>query len=123
MMEKELICIGCPMGCRLTVQMENGAVLSVKGNTCRHGEEYGIKECTAPARTVTGTVAISGALLPVLPVRTRTEVPKSKVLEVAAAMGRITAEAPVSIGDTVCGNVAGTGVDLIATAAAESCPR
>ena len=119
MTERELICIGCPMGCRLTVETENGAALSVRGNGCKHGEEYGIKETTAPARTVTGTVAVRGALLPVLPVRTAGEVPKSKVMDVAAAMHEILAEAPVSIGDVICEDVAGTGVALIATAVAE----
>ncbi len=30
----ELTCIGCPMGCPLIVTMEDGAVVSVTGNTC-----------------------------------------------------------------------------------------
>ena len=35
-MEKiQLICIGCPMGCPMTVEMEDGKVLSVTGNTCK----------------------------------------------------------------------------------------
>ena len=35
MEEKNLICIGCPMGCPLTVKMEHGEVVSVTGNTCK----------------------------------------------------------------------------------------
>ena len=35
----ELTCIRCPMGCRVTAQVENGAVVSVTGNTCRRGRE------------------------------------------------------------------------------------
>ena len=34
MEEKNLICINCPLGCPLTVTMENGEVKSVSGNTC-----------------------------------------------------------------------------------------
>lgn len=30
MEEKNLICIGCPMGCPLTVKMEHGEVVSVR---------------------------------------------------------------------------------------------
>ena len=75
-MKRELICIGCPMGCHLTAEIENGVVTRVTGNTCRRGEDYAKKECVAPMRTVTGTVALRGGRLPVLPVRTNGEVPK-----------------------------------------------
>ena len=30
-MKRELICIGCPMGCQLTAEVENGVVTSVSG--------------------------------------------------------------------------------------------
>ena len=30
----ELTCIGCPLGCPLTVTMEGNEVVEVKGNTC-----------------------------------------------------------------------------------------
>ena len=36
---RELICINCPLGCSLTVTMENGAVKKVEGNTCKKGED------------------------------------------------------------------------------------
>ena len=35
MEKRELICIGCPLGCPVTVSMEEGRVLSVTGNTCK----------------------------------------------------------------------------------------
>ena len=70
MTQRQLTCIGCPMGCQLTATIENGVVTAVTGNTCKRGDSYARKECVAPVRTVTGTVAIQGAALPVLPVRT-----------------------------------------------------
>ena len=79
-MKRELICIGCPMGCQLTAEVENGAVTSVTGNTCPRGDAYARRECVAPVRTVTGTVAIEGAALPVLPVRTSGEIRLSNYL-------------------------------------------
>ena len=97
-MTRELICIGCPMGCRLTAEIA----------------EYAKKECVAPMRTVTGTVALRGGRLPVLPVRTNGEVPKEKVLAVADALRRATAQAPIHAGDVVLRDVCGTGVDVIA---------
>ena len=38
--KRELICIGCPMGCLLTVTLNQGKVEKVAGNTCPKGEAY-----------------------------------------------------------------------------------
>lgn len=121
MNERILTCIGCPMGCRLQVTLEGTAVLSVSGNTCRRGDTYARKECTAPERTVCGTVRITGAAgMSVLPVRTAAPVPKDKVFAVAEALRRCTVSAPVALGDTVLPNVADTGVAMIATRSASA---
>ena len=111
----ELTCIGCPMGCQLTATIENGVVTAVTGNTCKRGDSYARKECVAPARTVTGTVRVSGGALPVVSVRTAGEVPKEKVLDVARALCRVQLTAPVQAGDVVIPDVLGTGVDVVAT--------
>ena len=52
MEEKNLICICCPLGCPLTVTLENGEVVSVTGNTCPRGAAYGRREVTNPTRIV-----------------------------------------------------------------------
>ena len=57
---RELTCIGCPMGCLLTVTMEAGEVISVTGNTCKRGDIYARKEVTNPTRIVTSTVRVTG---------------------------------------------------------------
>ena len=65
-MVREITCISCPLGCPLRVELdEAGAVLSVTGNTCKRGEDYGRKEVTAPTRTVTSTIKVEGASVPV----------------------------------------------------------
>lgn len=33
-------CIMCPLGCEMTVTIEDGAVTSVTGNTCPRGPKY-----------------------------------------------------------------------------------
>ena len=113
-MKQALTCIGCPMGCTLEATVENGAVTAVSGNTCQRGDAYARKECVAPARTVTGTVRLSDG--GVVAVRTAGEVPKAKVLEVARAFNQVVAERPVAIGDILARDIAGTGVDVKATA-------
>ena len=67
MEEKNLICINCPLGCPLTVSMEDGEVKKVEGNTCPRGEAYAKKELTNPTRIVTSTVKVKGGRLARLP--------------------------------------------------------
>ncbi|MCI9225102.1 MAG: DUF1667 domain-containing protein [Acutalibacter sp.] len=117
----ELTCISCPLGCPLRVETDDeGRVLSVTGNTCRRGEEYGRKEVTAPTRTVTSTVRLTGGGSPVVSVRTSEDIPKGKIFDVMAAIRSASVAAPVHIGDVVIPDIAGTGVDLIATAEREA---
>ena len=69
-----LICIQCPMGCPLTVTIEEGIVTGVSGNTCKRGEIYARKEVTDPTRIVTSTVRVTGGDTPVVSVKTRTDI-------------------------------------------------
>lgn len=112
---RELICIGCPMGCPLTVEMENQEVLSVSGNTCPNGDKYARKEVTDPRRTVTSTVKILGGELAVASVKTQTDIPKNKIFDCMREIDKIEITAPVKIGDIVIEDVAGTGVNVIVT--------
>jgi len=112
---RELICINCPLGCGLVVTMEHGTVIKVEGNTCPKGKEYGEKELTAPARILTSSVRVRGGKLPVVSVKTASDIPKAKVKECAAALKKIEIQAPIAIGDVVVKDICHTGVDLIAT--------
>ena len=112
-MTRALTCIGCPIGCQLTAEVENGIVTTVSGNTCKRGEDYARKECVSPMRTVTGTVRLADGRI--LPVRTACDVPKEKVFAVAEAFNTVHPTAPLSIGDVIIANVCGRGVDVVAT--------
>lgn len=114
-MEKvELTCIRCPLGCALTVTVEDGKA-SVTGNTCPRGAEYGVREVTAPVRTVTSSIRVEGGELPLVSVKTRTEIPKGKIFDVMAEIHNASVKAPVSIGDVLISQVAGTDTDIVAT--------
>lgn len=115
MERKELICIGCPLGCNLTVEMDGGQVVSVNGNTCKRGDDYARKELTDSRRIVTSTVPVAGGNLPVVSVKTASDIPKGKIRECLCALKGVTLTAPVQIGDVIVENVADTGVDVIAT--------
>lgn len=116
---RNIICINCPLGCPMTVTVENGQVTAVTGNTCKRGESYAVKEITAPARTVTSTVRIQGGVLPVVAVRTKTDIPKEKIMDCMREINAVTLTAPVKIGDIAIPDVCGTGVPVIVTAGCE----
>lgn len=114
MEKRELTCIGCPLGCPITVSMNGSEVLAVEGNTCKRGAEYARKEVTNPTRIVTTTVSVTGGKDMTVPVKTRTDIPKEKIFECVRALKGITVSAPVRIGDVILTDVAGTGVDMLA---------
>lgn len=114
---RNLTCINCPLGCQLEVKMDGGEVISVTGNTCPRGEAYGRKEVTNPTRIVTSSVRVSGSTTGAVTVscKTKTDIPKGKIFDVVRDIEGVTIPCPVRIGDIVKSNVAGTGVDMIAT--------
>ena len=75
-MEKRVLtCIGCPMGCELTVELDGKTVVSISGYTCKRGKIYGEKEVTHPTRIVTTTVRVVNGTAPVVPVKTKEDIP------------------------------------------------
>ncbi len=115
MEKRELTCIGCPLGCAVTVVLENGKIKSVTGNTCKRGDDYARKEVTHPTRIVTSTVTVEGGSAPVVSVKTKEDIPKDKIFDCVRALRGVSVKAPVHMGDVILENAAGTGVDIIAT--------
>ncbi len=121
MEKKELICIGCPMGCPVAVMLDEGEVKSVSGNTCRRGDVYARKEVTNPTRIVTTTVAVSGGVIDAVSVKTASDIPKSMIFDVVRALKGLSVKAPVSIGQVILENAAGTEVSIVATKNVAAC--
>ncbi len=111
---ENITCINCPMGCRMEVTLEDGVVVSVKGNTCKRGETYAHQECTQPLRMITAVAPVEDSFMPVS-VKTRTPIPKAKIEECMREIDALQLKAPIQAGDVLIANVAGTGVDVIAT--------
>ena len=117
MESKNLTCIGCPLGCALEVKIGSPDNITVTGNTCPKGETYAKKEVTNPTRIVTSSVSVTGAANGALVVscKTASDVPKDKIFDVVRELKNVVVAAPVHIGDVLAENIAGTGVDIIAT--------
>ena len=110
---KELVCIVCPKGCRLHVDDENG--FTVTGNSCPRGAEYGKNEIQNPTRVLTSTVRLSGGAYRRCPVKTEKAVPKGKLLDIMKELNHVEVASPVSIGQVVLADAAGTGVNVVVT--------
>jgi CxxC motif-containing protein len=95
--------------------MEGKEVVSVSGNTCKNGEKYAKKELTNPTRIVTSTVRVAGGTLGMVSVKTSSDIPKGKIFECVKELQAIDVSAPVTIGQVIIEDVAGTGVSVVAT--------
>jgi len=109
---KQVVCIICPKGCRLSVNENTGEVL---GHGCNRGEEYGRNEVINPTRVVTSTVKIAGAAYPRCPVKTNGAIPKELVLKAVRLLDFVELQAPVAMGDIVLQDIFGTGIDFVVT--------
>ena len=112
---KSIICTSCPVGCDLTVTMEDGKIVDVEGNVCKKGIDYVEQEIFDPRRMVATTVKVKNGFHPLVPVYTEQPVPKPKIMDVLAEIRKVELEAPVHINDVVVEDVLGTGINVIAS--------
>ncbi len=110
---KELTCIVCPQGCRITAQMDGGSVTGITGNWCKRGERYALAELTDPRRTLTTTMRVRGGGL--VSVKSKDTLPKDRLLDCMKAVNAAEATAPIEIGDVLIKDILGLGVDIVAT--------
>lgn len=110
------LCIGCPLGCRLEVEEdEGGSIVEVRGHSCRKGKTFAEREHHDPRRMVTTTVAVAGGRWSRLPVHTTTEVPKQLVHDVVRSLRSVEVVAPIELGQVIASDVLGTGADVVAS--------
>lgn len=111
-MIKHLTCIECPMGCSITVDVVDGVVKSVTGNTCYRGKMYAENEVICPLRVVTSTVRASDGTM--VSVKTDKPVRKSEIFEVMKRINATKLDKSVKIGDVIVENIDGDA-NLVAT--------
>lgn len=113
-MIKKLICINCPRGCELNVEVNDGKIV-VTGNGCKRGENYAIDEMTNPKRIVTSSISVKEGILARVSVKTEFAIDKAKIFDCVKEIKKLKIVAPVKIGDILIENVCGTGVNIVAT--------
>jgi CxxC motif-containing protein len=110
----ELVCIVCPNGCRLTVT-ETPDGISVTGNKCMRGEQYGKNELTDPRRMITAVVRTTDPSYPCVPVKSDKAVSKALIKKILGEIYRQVVSLPVKRGDVCIDNCCGSGTAILYT--------
>lgn len=113
-MIKNFICINCPLGCRLAVEIAGDKVVRVEGNICKRGVEYAEQEALNPLRIVTALMRAANRDKP-FSVKTAGPIPKRLIFQCVNAIYDTTPQAPIECGDVVIDDICGTGVAVVAT--------
>lgn len=113
----DLICIVCPVGCPMTIDVDSTTESGyrVEGNKCSRGIIYGIEEVTNPKRVITSTVIIKGGLYKRLPVKTDGSISKDKIFECMELINKVEVSSPIIMGEIIIENILNTGINIVST--------
>ncbi len=115
MKEVLITCISCPIGCEVSLEVENEEIIDISGNKCPRGIDYVKGEYFNPTRILPTTVRVKGGVLPLVPVKTANPIPKDLLEEAMKELAKVELKAPVKLGQVVIENILETGVDVVAT--------
>lgn len=119
MAKTNITCISCPVGCELTVEGDGENIVSIEGAACKRGEQYAKAEYTHPERILTSLVRVTGADVPLAPIRSNKPVPKNMLFQCMDVIRGVSLPKPVHAGDVVVADICGTGADMVATGSVE----
>jgi CxxC motif-containing protein len=111
-MDRKITCIGCPLGCDITVSMDGGNITGISGYTCKKGEEYARNEAADPRRTLTTTMRDEHGGL--IPVKSNMPIKKALLFDCMKVINASTANGRVEIGDVLIKDILGSGADIVA---------
>ena len=115
-MTKEIICTVCPRGCHITVTGEGERIDSVTGNSCPRGDVYARSEFVCPVRLLCTSVKLEGSeRRAMLPIRSTKPIPKSMMFDCMAEVKKVSIRPPVSMHQVIIENIAGSGIDMVAS--------
>lgn len=113
--KREITCIVCPNGCRLSVFFEGEKVLGIEGHLCKKGEKYAKEEITNPMRNLTSTVLVENGELPLVSVRSNRSLPRDLIRKAIEVLKGESVQAPVEYHQVLYRDILKTGADIIAT--------
>lgn len=107
----DMICTVCPNGCALTAAKAADGSWTVEGASCKRGEAFAVAEMTAPVRTLTTSIPVTGGTLPLLSLRSASPLPKAALRETVRKLAGLSVPAPVACGE----KLTLAGVEFVAT--------
>jgi CxxC motif-containing protein len=113
-MSEKIICITCPLGCQMAIDLEGKKVIKVKGHQCKKGLTYAQEEVTFPGRILTTTMRTNLPAVPLLPVRSNKALPKNMLMACMKEIVKQIVDHPVKLGEALIENILGSGVDIVA---------
>ncbi|KYK23489.1 molybdopterin oxidoreductase [Thermoplasmatales archaeon SG8-52-4] len=113
--EKDVICIVCPIGCKILVKTNGKDFEILEGNKCKRGTDYARNEALDPRRMLTSSVLVTNGEWPLVSVKSSKPVPKDKIFSVLKEIKKTKVNAPVKSGQIIIKNVAGTKINILAT--------
>lgn len=118
MKARELICVVCPNGCRLSATVnDDGSVEigKIEGELCKKGLKWAKQEVVNPVRTISSNVVVEGGDFSLVSVRTDAPIPLKDIMIVMDVIKRKRLKAPVCVGDILIEKPAGVRCNIIAT--------
>jgi len=120
---RELVCIACPIGCRMTVSIGSAPdQIAVAGNRCARGEAYGREEVLAPRRILTAVVPTDSPSFPCAPVRTDRAISRELMRTLLSDLYRRRVELPVHLGQVLIEDFDGARVIFTRTLPPDEVP-
>ena len=113
-MDKEIVCIMCPLGGSMTVHVEGKKVGDVQGNKCKKGIKHAESEVFFPARILTTTIRTDSADAPLLPVRSDKPIPKDRLMDCVGCISERSAKGPIKLGQIIIENILGVDANIVA---------
>lgn len=110
-----VVCVQCPVGCKIKFELIDGKIAKVEGNKCPRGLAYLEDELREPKRVVPSSVRVIGGSYQLVSVKTSAPIPKKYIPQLMEKLRKMKINAPVKVGDVILKNVFDTGVDVVAT--------
>jgi len=115
LIKKEIICIVCPIGCKILVKIKENKIEKIDGYKCKRGIEYAKSEALDPKRMLTTSILVKNGIWPLVSVKSSKPIPKNKVFKVLDEIKKLEVTAPIKIGQILIKNVADTGINIVTT--------
>jgi CxxC motif-containing protein len=111
---KEIYCVTCPKGCKLSVTMNGSQIIDVE-HGCKRGKDYAHEELINPKRMVATSVQVDGGQHPLVAVYTSVPISKTLIRPLLDVLRGVHVTAPVKMGQILVENVLDSGVNVVAS--------